>query len=79
MDVSRLTPMKKILLDVACVTLDFKVFTKTICSITKFVTILKYTLEEGITLESSQGIHDPSEVLYKPPNYYSLYKIWKLV
>ena len=51
MDVSRLTVMNKTLLDLACETLDPKLFLKTLSSNTKFVTTRKYTLEERINLE----------------------------
>ena len=44
MDVAWLTPMNKTLQDVACQTLDPKLFPKTLYSDTKFVTTRKYTL-----------------------------------
>ena len=71
MDVSRLTPMNKTLVDVDCETMDPKLFTKTLC----LVMTCKYNLEERSTLESSQGVHDPSDVLYKTLGNHSLHKI----
>ena len=42
MDVSRITPMNKDILDVSCETLDSRLFPKTLCFDTKLVTTRKY-------------------------------------
>ena len=59
MDVSQLTLMNKTVLDVACDILDPKLFTKTLCSDTKFVTIHKYTVEKGSIFDLPEGVLDP--------------------
>ena len=64
MGVLRLTPMNKILLDVASETFNPKIFPKTLCSDTKFITTRKYTLEVRATLISGQGVLDLLKVLY---------------
>ena len=69
------TPMNKTLLGVSCETLDPKLFPKTLCYDTKFVTTQKFTIGKRRTLESSHNVLDLTEDLQKTHRYHSLHKI----
>ena len=71
--------MQKTLLDVACESLELKLFPVNICSDTEIVRTRKYTVEVRVSLRSEQGVHDLSEVLYLPLNYNPLLKTSKVV
>ena len=66
MDVSWLTPMNKALLDVACESLDPKLFPQNLCSNTKFVMIRKYPIEVRENPWIVTGRIWPFVVSYKP-------------